>query len=347
MDVKVEKLERELEEFLADCRKQKFSDEEMRFICQPIVWYFRRLTIRRWILWFILPILVVYLLWNYCDTCAWSVSAVGRLLLIQLLPYWDWTPYYYNRCLIERAEPADSKINEPKPLGRHETRWENCVLCESLNTIPIASNVSYSMLETEYLERGLPVIVTDCQVQQDLDSLLQRINDKTPQLLSSKPCDVSTNLLLRHLFNIDAALEKISGYQATASSMAWHLQFRNCETKSVKASRVYAPRPYYYPRHLEPFYSSWLLMAHNTRRPLQEIYVRGLIFVQQLSGHFELRLRPKQPCDGNVCPNLSLLLSAGECLVYSTDLWRLSYGLQKPDPRNSSVATVLEVDWER
>ncbi|KAH8297094.1 hypothetical protein KR044_004847 [Drosophila immigrans] len=344
----MKKLERELEEFLVDCENQKFSDDEMRFICQPLVWYSRRATLRRWTLWFLLPTLVVYLLWNYCDTCAWSASAVGRLALIQLLPYWNWTPYYYNRCLIERAEPADSKTDEPKPLGRHETLSENCVLCESLDTIPTVSNVSYSMLESQYLERGLPVIVTDCQVQQDLDSLLQRMQlAAAPQLQSSQPCDVSSNLLLRHLFNIAWALEKIQGFQAIASPMAWHLQFRNCETKSVKASRLYAPRPYYYPHHLEPFYSSWLLMAHNTRRPLQNIYVRGLIFVQQLSGHFELRLRPKQPCDENICPNLSLRLSAGECLVYSTDLWRLSYGLQKPDPTESSIATVLEVDWER
>lgn len=344
----MEKLEHELQEFLKECRKQEFSDEEMRYICQPLIWHFRLASLRRWTLWFILPILVVYLLWNYCDTCTWTASAVGRLLLIQMLPYWNWTPYYYSRCLIERAEPAGKQIEEPKTLGRHETLWENCALCESQDTIPAASNVSYSMLESEYLERGLPVIVTDCQVEMDLENLLQRILDKAPQLLSSEPCDVSSNLLLRHLFNLDVALEKIRDIQASTSapSSAWHLQFRNCETRSVKASRLYAAKPYYYPNHLEPYYSSWLLMANNMRRPQEEIYLRGLIFVQQLSGHFELRLSPKNPCN-DICPNLNLRLAAGECLVFSTDLWRLRYGLQKPDSDKASIATLFEVDWER
>ncbi|KAL7736135.1 hypothetical protein ACLKA6_003686 [Drosophila palustris] len=348
MDVEMERLERELQEFLADCGKQKFSDDEMRYICQPLVWHFRLATLKRWTLWFLLPILAVYLLWNYCDTCAWTASAVGRLLLIQVLPYWNWTPYYYNKCLIERAEPAGQHMEQSKTLGRHETLWENCALCESLDTIPTASNVSYSMLESEYLERGLPVIVTDCRLEMDLDTLLQRIQEKTPQLLSSEPCDLYSNLLLRHLFNIDVALEKIRDYQETPStSPAWHLHFRNCDKRSVKASRVYGAKPYYYPKHLEPYYSSWLLMAHHMRRPLKEIYVHGLVFVQQLSGHFELRLRPKQPCDtDNICPNLSLRLVAGECLVFPTHLWRLSYGLQKPDSDQASIATLFEVDWE-
>ncbi|XP_034479912.1 uncharacterized protein LOC117785789 [Drosophila innubila] len=350
MDVEMEKLEHELQEFLEDCRKQQFSSDEMRYICQPLIWHFRLATLKRWTLWFLLPILVTYLLWNYCDTCAWTMSAVGRLLLIQLLPYWNWTPYYYNKCLIERAEPVRTQMEEPQTLGRHETLWENCALCESLDTIATVTNVSFSMLESEYLERGLPVIVTDCGLELDLESQLQRILEKTPQLLASEPCDVSTNLLLRHLFNIDVALEKIRDSQessASSLSSSWHLQFRNCETRSVKASRLYADKPYYYPNHLEPYYSSWLLMAHNSRRPLDEIYVRGLIFVQQLSGHFKLRLRPKKPCDENICPNLNLELAAGECVVFSTDLWRLSYGLQNPVSEQTSIATIFEVDWQR
>lgn len=205
--------------------------------------------------------------------------------------------------------------------------------------------MTFSTLEAEYLERGLPVIITDCQLQVDLHSLLDRMEEKASTALSSEPCDVSSNLMLRKLFNLELALEKIR-ISRQSSLPAWHLQFRNCKQKSVKASRLYAGRPYFYPVHLEPFYSSWLLMAHNQRRPLIEIYLRGLIFVQQLSGHYEFRLQPKEPCDAELCPNLSLRLAAGECLLFSTDLWRLSYGLQKPEMTSTSIASVLEVNWE-
>lgn len=201
------------------------------------------------------------------------------------------------------------------------------------------------MLEEVYLERGLPVIITDCQLQMDLRSLLERIEDKASAALSSEPCDISSNLMLRKLFSLELALQKIRDSSESALP-AWHLQFRNCEPKSVKASRLYASRAYFYPVHLEPFYSSWLLMAHNQPRPLVEIYLRGLVFVQQLSGHYELHLRPKIPCDTELCPNLRLRLSAGECLLFSTDLWRLSYGLQKPEATSTSIASVLEVNWE-
>ncbi|KAH8407550.1 hypothetical protein KR222_005276 [Zaprionus bogoriensis] len=339
-------LERELEEFFEDCRKQQFTEAQMRTICRPLIWEFIWQRLRRWTQWVLLPVLVVYLLWNYCDTCAWTASAIGRLLLIQLLPYWDWTPLYNNRCLIPRTPPAAEQREQPAPLGRHETLWENCALCENLESIPTASNVSFSQLEAEYLERGLPVIVTDCQLHMELHSLLQRIEQKTSGLLTDEPCDVSSNLMLRKLFNLELALQKISDTQRSSSLASWYLQFRNCVHKAVKASRLYAGRPYFYPVHLEPFYSSWLLMAHNQRRPLAEIYVRGLVFVQQLSGHYELQLRPKQPCDAELCPHLSLRLAAGECLVFPTDLWRFSYGLQKPETDSTSIASVLEVNWE-
>ncbi|XP_064547974.1 uncharacterized protein LOC135435034 [Drosophila montana] len=331
-------VERELAQFVEQCRKQRFSETEMRSICQPLAWHVRLGQLRWWTQWLLLPGLLVYLLWSYCDTCAWTASALGRLLLIQLLPYWNWTPYYNAKCLIERGT-MEQQV-KPKILGRHDTLWENCALCEQLERIPIASNVSYSQLETQHLERGLPVIVTDCQLHLELDELLLQLLEKAPELLASEPCDVSSNLMLRQLFNLDAALQKIP------ATGAWHLQFRNCESSAVKASRLYAGKPYYYPLHLEPYYSSWLLMAHQLQRPLTEIHVRGLIFVQQLSGHFEWRLRPKQPCDENICPNLSLRLSAGEGLVYSTDLWRLSYGLQQPNVSHASIATVFEVNWQ-
>ena len=122
-------VERDLAQFLEQCRKQKFSEVEMRSICQPILWHVRLMKLKRWTQWLLLPGLLVYLLWSYCDTCAWTASAVGRLLLIEMLPYLNWTPYYNSKCLIERGS---EQRWESQPLGRHETLWENCALCEQL-----------------------------------------------------------------------------------------------------------------------------------------------------------------------------------------------------------------------
>ncbi|XP_017150220.1 uncharacterized protein LOC108160615 [Drosophila miranda] len=339
---RVKNMEKELHEFFGDCRKQEFSAKEMRTICQPLIWQIRLAKVQRWLL-LLLPLFLVCLLWLYCDTFAWWASAFGRLLLVQVLPFWDWTPHYNGKCLIPRGEQR--VVTQAPALGRHETLWENCVLCESLEGIATASNVSYSMLESQFLERGLPVIVTDIDLTTDLDSLLWLIDDKAPEVISSEACDVSSNLLLRKLFSVDAALQKIRSLQAQPST-AWHLQLRNCQWRAVKASRLFLERPYFYPLHLEPYYSSWLLISHQQWRPQAEIDVRGLVFIQQLSGHFELELRPKEPCDDGQCPRLMMRLNAGEGMLFSTDLWRLSYGLQKPDPKQSSIASIFEVDWQ-
>lgn len=126
-------LEQELEQFFAECRRQQFTEAEMRIICKPLIWRAHLQWALRGLLWSLLPGVLLYLLWNYCDTCAWTVSAVGRLLLIQLLPYWDWTPLYSNRCLIDRTTPAGGEQRgQLRSLGRHETQWENCALCETL-----------------------------------------------------------------------------------------------------------------------------------------------------------------------------------------------------------------------
>lgn len=129
-------IESELAQFVAQCRKQEFSESEMRSICQPILWHWRLLKLRKWVQWLLLPAVLVYLLWSCCDSCAWTLSALGRLLLIELLPYWDWTPYYNAKCLIER-ESERSTDWQPKALGRHETLWENCALCEQLGMKPL------------------------------------------------------------------------------------------------------------------------------------------------------------------------------------------------------------------
>lgn len=127
-------LEQEFVDFFAECKKQGFSDDEMRAICQPLLQRHRNRYLA-----VACVVLAVFgalcLLYNWCDEFSWFVSAIGRLLLIQVLPYWDWTPLYNSRCLIERTV---YKVDEPnvapttKISERYETEATNCVLCETL-----------------------------------------------------------------------------------------------------------------------------------------------------------------------------------------------------------------------
>ncbi|XP_039957511.1 uncharacterized protein LOC120772794 [Bactrocera tryoni] len=339
-------LEQEFVDFFAECKQQGFSAAEMRAICQPLLQ--RRSNRCSAVACVVLAIFgALCLLYNWCDEFSWFVSAIGRLLLIQVLPYWDWMPLYNSRCLIERkVDKVDGGSAAPttKIPARYETEAGNCVLCETLERIPTTTNITFSTLESMYLERGWPVIVTDSHPPRTLNTLLNQMYNSSSDFLESDPCDVSTNLMLKKLFNLELALEKIK--HTTPTHNKWFLQLRNCQRRAVKASRRFVTRPYYYPLHLEPFYSSWALLSQNyAYAEFNEIYLHGLIFVQQLNGHFDIRLRPKQPCP-NRCPVVNIRLSAGECLVFSTDLWIFSYGTETVDSKAASVATVLEIDWQ-
>ncbi|XP_050324833.1 uncharacterized protein LOC126756063 [Bactrocera neohumeralis] len=339
-------LEQEFVDFFAECKQQGFSAAEMRAICQPLLQ--RRSNRCSAVACVVLAIFgALCLLYNWCDEFSWFVSAIGRLLLIQVLPYWDWTPLYNSRCLIERkVDKVDGGSVAPttKIPARYETEAGNCVLCETLERIPTTTNITFSTLESMYLERGWPVIVTDSHQPRTLNTLLNQMYNSSSDFLESDPCDVATNLMLKKLFNLELALEKIK--HTTPTHNKWFLQLRNCQRRAVKASRRFVTRPYYYPLHLEPFYSSWALLSQNyAYAEFNEIYLHGLIFVQQLNGHFDIRLRPKQPCP-NRCPVVNIRLSAGECLVFSTDLWIFSYGTETVESKAASVATVLEIDWQ-
>lgn len=170
--------------------------------------------------------------------------------------------------------------------------------------------------------------------------LYQLIFNKSLDFLKSNPCDVTTNLMLNKFFDIELALRK--AWNLYGPSDKWFLQLRNCQFKAVKSSRNFIKRPYYYPTHLEPFYSSWLLMAHNYKQKLQqEIYLQGLVIVQQLWGAIELSLSAKEPCLN--CPHVNVVLKEGEGLIFSTDLWLFSYKFVSTE--RESIATIMEIDW--
>lgn len=171
--------------------------------------------------------------------------------------------------------------------------------------------------------------------------IYQQIFEKSFDFLKSNPCDVSTNLMLNKFFDTEIALRKAWNLQHSLDK--WFLQLRNCQFEAVKSSRNFIKRPYFYPVHLEPYYSSWLIMSHNynNNNYQQEIFLQGLIVVQQLWGSMDLSLKAKEPCMN--CPIINVHLKEGESLIFSTDLWALSYKFI--NDRSEIIATIMEIDW--
>lgn len=94
----------------------------------------------------------------------------------------------------------------------------------------------------------------------------------------------------------------------------------NCEKPAVKASRLLAEKPYFYSRHLPSPYLSWVLVSENYDGTWKNIHVDGLATFYQLRGCFEVKMRPKIPCD-EICFELDTTLRAGETMVWTSMLW--------------------------
>lgn len=153
-----------------------------------------------------------------------------------------------------------------------------------------------------------------------------------------KPCTINSNLIFDRKTSLEELMKK------TAKSLSYFFHIRHCD-KGVKQSRLIDGRPTFYPGHLPPAYSSWIMVSKNyTSQRMLPLILEGLIFLRQLKGTWSLKLSIRQDCN-HVCPNeLPVILNEGEGLLFLTDLWDLSYS---PHSANEpqSISFLTETDW--
>ncbi|XP_073847494.1 uncharacterized protein [Musca autumnalis] len=337
-------LEKDFEQFFATLRKENLSPLEIENICQPLYLYRRKESLKK-LCKVVLILGVFYALIKWCDSFNWFLSALGRLALIQVLPIFNWSTLYNAKCLIERPLNTDN-VRQSSSVSTNTLEYGNCLLCENIDYVPTVSNITFSQLENAYLEVGTAVVITDSHHPITADDFFYAIFHKSSTsssaFLQSSHCDVSSNLIIKKFFNAELVLRKAWNLMDRPEEK-WFIQLRTCQSSAVRASRLFIPKPYYYPIHLEPYYSSWLIMSQNfSHRQYQDVVVQGLIIVQQLSGTNSLKLIAKKPCDEN-CPTIKVHLNEGEGFVFSSDLWDLSYKHVK-SYQHISITTIMEID---
>ena len=77
-------------------------------------------------------VLGLFVYWSL-DEISWILSAIGRLVLIEFLPYWNWSRLYSAKCLIERPHIETIASKSQMKMGSHETLEDNCGLCFNLS----------------------------------------------------------------------------------------------------------------------------------------------------------------------------------------------------------------------
>ncbi|XP_051888141.1 uncharacterized protein LOC127579401 isoform X3 [Pristis pectinata] len=82
------------------------------------------------------------------------LSFCGRVLLIQLLPYWDWTLYSNTDCLIRNPYYF--------ARGLESLQLTDCInVCQKYPTVESLQKVDPKVVLQKYLRQNLPLVITD------------------------------------------------------------------------------------------------------------------------------------------------------------------------------------------
>nr|XP_019531632.2 uncharacterized protein LOC109403282 [Aedes albopictus] len=323
----VEALDQEFESIVQAIGSMELSDCEIYKVFAPLRWHlFRRKWVKR--LKLVAVAVVVALAVYHIPFLNWNASAVGRLAMIKVLPYWDWRPLYKERCLLKDFPGVVQKQSEPqRPFA---LPLDDCAVCENIDFIPKRKAVTYDYLNEHHLLRSLPVIISDSHDtwnKTDWENLTGFVESIEPLLLA-RPCNVQTNLIFGIHSSKTSENTMADLYDMLPNvrkNESWFLHFRNCQLKTVKRTRLLFEKPYFYPAHLEMPYTTWILMSNNYRTTAsKELNLNGLIVLRQLKGVIRVTLRAKAKCD-QVCSDLVTDIGEGQSLVYSTKLWMTEY----------------------
>lgn len=199
-------------------------------------------------------------------------------------------------------------------------------------------NISYTLLHDKYILRGHPVIISDSHDIWPDDINIASYLFTLKGFVHSDPCELQSNLILDEFSKMKVLLEIIEENIDNANEK-WFIHFRNCDFEAIKSVRSVSPKPYYYSPHLEPPYTSWILMSQNYKfdEP-KTLSLLNLVIVRQLIGVLEIVLEAKDECN-EVCNKHHVELEEGEALVYFSKLWNFKY---LPSDRDLSVTVITE-----
>lgn len=321
----LEQLEEELSEFYRYLKSNNFSDEDIQQIFHPLCEHSSKSKLIKCITYLsaILPIVVLLIYLNF-DTIYWHATAVVRITLIKLLPYWDWQKLKYETCLIKKTGGIKTEKQDV---------FFNCDICESLKTVDAFETLDDKTIKVRYLDLDIPVILTNQSVgwpQGSNTSTFKIYSDAA--IRESFPCNLASNIV-----NRGASVGKL--FEKTELFDSFFMHFQNCQKDAMKSFRAVFPRPKFLHPEIKPIQYNWLLWNKNydidTFKRIE--LLDKFAVVGQISGTNYFDLWPRENCE-KICTPLRVKLAAGEFLLLSS-LWDLEY---KPDKSTENLAVILE-----
>ncbi|XP_029826125.3 uncharacterized protein LOC115311576 [Ixodes scapularis] len=248
------------------------------------------------------------------DVVTRKMCMYGRLALIAILPYWDWTQYHYASCLIEN------------PLYKSRTlSVADCQVCEDLSRVPRADDLDRRSLLESYVENLVPVLVTETlrgwpvlEKSFTLSNITQGyLEDRALQ--DAAICNFRSNL---RQWGFDSFLRRYSGLSG------WFAHWENCDHVGQKHLRQFYRRPEFLPLAVELTRANWVIassgFAGRRFKPLDFETGSTLVWLAQVKGHNYVRLLPEPVC-AQQCQDLDLVLETRDILLLNTKLWKVEY----------------------
>lgn len=253
-----EKMNQEFEHFFLHCELTLNCDQDqLKKILKPLRNHFLKQQLGRALKVFFLFAAICSAIY-YIDTLNWHFCAIGRILMIKLLPIWDWTHLSKARCLIAKTSTPDS-ISSDKSNGFSA---KDCRVCENFgellmhwtikvpdgknlpDTIDVFEQTTYKFIRDKFLLRGLPVIVGDgvnsFNRNETLAEFVDNISVNMSEMVKQEPCDLETNLMLMKFASVDEAFGVLS--ETNDESPQWFISFRNCQFKAVESKSAWSSR---------------------------------------------------------------------------------------------------------
>ncbi|CAH1726699.1 unnamed protein product [Aphis gossypii] len=244
-----------------------------------------------WILGTVAALLIVSMaLQNY--TVNQYVRAILKLTVMQLIDLNNFKNLLHDSCLVYKKIPE------------RELSESECYSCESIDRVDVVFKPE-DVLES-YADLNWPVafqsnVKTNVTVEDIALTFL--IGDLLP-------CDYESNL-------------KIDPLRAIEMKYGWFMHWRNCDDVQGKIMRaLYRPDSF-----LSISSETWTIMSfkYKTYHYKQiNMYYNSRVAVSQISGTFNYRLVPKNPCT-KICNHLDGRLETYHTLVFNNFIWDFQY----------------------
>ncbi|CAF1248020.1 unnamed protein product [Rotaria sp. Silwood1] len=265
--------------------------------------------------WFIIGFLILTLISMYFillnEQLTYNIYFVFlsfvRLILIKILPYWNWTKIYTNLCFIAN------------PFFNNSLDVSECNKCVNTTEIIKQSNITFFNFTKSIYLNHLPVIIDDAtdswpaMKELTLKKLFQLFIED-PVLAENDLCYFETNI---RNYNQAEGADRLFNDYINGKRRSFIGQWNNCKRETLKVIRSYYNKPYFLPPSVtQTLMGNWFLVSAGFHKGTDYLHRIPLnydwVWLAQIQGSSLIELRPKHPCE-TICSILkSVTLNKGD-----------------------------------